>query len=228
MIYSFIWLFFVNMSLLIRCVIIALVVTNVLGNNKNGNGKSNGNGNGKSNGNGNGKTNGNGQTNGNGNGKTNGNGIGHSNGNGNGHSAGLTPGNGNGQGNGNGHGSYAQPPISSSFKDVFLPGLGKKPTLGTTRSTCWARGGICVDIRQCPSLHMDVGVAGCSWGYKVCCKVHILGAPTVGSQRRYSVPVINNLDDLGASLEIIALRNSMLLSSWQSKNDDIHLDELLN
>ncbi|XP_050553299.1 uncharacterized protein LOC126910602 [Spodoptera frugiperda] len=122
--------------------------------------------------------------------------------------------------------------VSSGYRDVFLAGMNGKPTLGTAGSTCWARGGICVDLHQCPSLNMDVGVAGCAWGYKVCCKTHGLLSPTVGTQRRYAIPVINSLDELGTSLEIIALRNSMLLSSWQrEKNpetDDVHLEDLLN
>lgn len=96
---------------------------------------------------------------------------------------------------------------------------------GTTTSTCWARGGICIDIRECPSLQMDVGVPGCSWGYKVCCKVHKFLSPTVGLSRRYDIPVVKDLQDLGASLDILALRNSMLLTDWKtskSSNSDEH------
>lgn len=67
---------------------------------------------------------------------------------------------------------------------------------------------------------MDTGVAGCSWGTMVCCKIHTLGSPTVGTARKNTIPYINNLDELGTPLEIIALRNSMLLASWQSEKSE--------
>ena len=67
---------------------------------------------------------------------------------------------------------------------------------------------------------METAVAGCSWGHMVCCKVKPVGEPTVGYSRKSTIPHIDNLDELGTPLEIIALRNSMLLSSWQSEKSD--------
>ncbi|KAJ8734121.1 hypothetical protein PYW07_014672 [Mythimna separata] len=123
--------------------------------------------------------------------------------------------------------------LPETFVDVFKPGSNGRPTLGTTQGTCWARGGICVPIKSCPSLNMDVAVSGCAWGYMVCCKVHAKQTPTVGNARKDSIPVVTYLEELGTPLEIIALRNSMLLSRWQSEksesNNNINiLGDLLN
>ncbi|CAB3237112.1 unnamed protein product [Arctia plantaginis] len=95
---------------------------------------------------------------------------------------------------------------------------------GTSSSTCWARGGICVDIMRCPSLKMDVGVPGCSWGYKVCCIIHRLLSPTAGAVRRAHLPIIRTPEDLGSNLITIAERNSLAVSGDMDQdpaNDEV-------
>lgn len=115
--------------------------------------------------------------------------------------------------------------LPDTYKDVFIPGSGKKPALGTSSSTCWARGGICVDIMRCPSLKMDVGVPGCSWGYKVCCVIHKMLSPTAGTLRRAHLPIIRIPEDLGSNLVAIAERNSLAVSYSGDKGQDQAEDE---
>ncbi|KAJ0181096.1 hypothetical protein K1T71_003181 [Dendrolimus kikuchii] len=79
--------------------------------------------------------------------------------------------------------NYVPQKIPNTFRDVFLPGSNGKPSLGSSKATCWIRGGICTEINSCPSFKMDVAVPGCDWGHKVCCKVFKFNSPTVGQFR---------------------------------------------
>ncbi|CAG4924911.1 unnamed protein product [Colias eurytheme] len=73
--------------------------------------------------------------------------------------------------------------VITRYKDIFMPGLNGKPQLGTSSATCWARGGVCVHIRECPSMDFDSGVFGCTQRYKVCCRKIRPLSPTVGIKR---------------------------------------------
>lgn len=97
---------------------------------------------------------------------------------------------------------------------------------GTSSSTCWARGGICVDIMRCPSLKMDVGVPGCAWGYKVCCIIHKLLSPTAGVLRRANLPIIRIPEDIGSNLITIAEKNYLAVSSPGDMGQDQAEDEV--
>ncbi|CAK1599664.1 unnamed protein product [Parnassius mnemosyne] len=109
-------------------------------------------------------------------------------------------------------------PILNSFVDVFAGGKGGKPERGTMRSTCWARGGICVEIRHCPQMIFDAMVPGCNRNYRVCCKVR---SPTVGiSRKNIFMPIdgsnMLNLEDSVITAKAIKnynfLRNLMVLN----------------
>ncbi|XP_047514977.1 uncharacterized protein LOC125056085 [Pieris napi] len=84
--------------------------------------------------------------------------------------------------------------LLTKYTDVFAPGMNGKPQLGTGQATCWARGGVCVHVRHCPSMNFDAAAFGCSQGYKVCCRVQQPLSPTVGIQRTNDAPY-----DLGSS-----------------------------
>lgn len=81
------------------------------------------------------------------------------------------------------------------------------------RTTCWARGGVCIDIRDCPDLNIDVNVPGCNRGYKVCCKIAKVLPPTVGIKRTsnnaYSA---EDFDD--HSINIAAQENAEILKLY--------------
>lgn len=87
---------------------------------------------------------------------------------------------------------------------------------GTTSSTCWARGGICIDIRECGTAFFDASVTGCTKGFKVCCKVLNFGPPTVGQNRRHSDATIHsNLDELDmARVTKLAMKNNEILWNY--------------
>ena len=84
---------------------------------------------------------------------------------------------------------------------------------GTVGTTCGARGGECVDAKQCPGPRMDIGATDCSWHSKICCKTDSAIDRTMDSDKRDTIPLISDLDELGTPLEIIAMSNSMLLSN---------------
>ncbi|VVC91801.1 unnamed protein product [Leptidea sinapis] len=62
----------------------------------------------------------------------------------------------------------------------------------TGRATCWARGGVCVHIRQCPSFTFVIGVYGCNQRFHVCCKNFKPLPPTVGLQRFFHNPAVDS------------------------------------
>ncbi|XP_045513370.1 uncharacterized protein LOC123707403 [Pieris brassicae] len=84
--------------------------------------------------------------------------------------------------------------LLTKYTDVFKPGMNGKPQLGSGQATCWARGGVCVHVRNCPSMNFDAAAFGCSQGYKVCCRILQPLSPTVGIQRTNDAP-----SDLGSS-----------------------------
>ncbi|RVE54350.1 hypothetical protein evm_000835 [Chilo suppressalis] len=94
-------------------------------------------------------------------------------------------------------------------------------TLGTPRATCWARGGICVRINECRSLNFDPAVPGCARGYKVCCRVHKFGSPTVGSVRKGPEIVVlpSNIDALDQDIvkEVATVNKNILKLFIKSK-----------
>lgn len=75
---------------------------------------------------------------------------------------------------------------------------------------------------------MDVGVAGCAWGYKVCCKVHNFPSPTTGVLRRFDLPIIKDLNEIGAPLELMAIKNTMFMTNWKPEMDDVSLEDLMH
>lgn len=65
---------------------------------------------------------------------------------------------------------------------------------------------------------MDVGVAGCAWGFKVCCQMFKFESPTVGIKRTHDDAVIHSINDLEQEpLEEIIARNSLYLFNTHYK-----------
>ncbi|KAL0895851.1 hypothetical protein ABMA27_011875 [Loxostege sticticalis] len=98
-----------------------------------------------------------------------------------------------------------------TYHDVFLPGAGGKPTLGTTKATCWARGGICIHIQYCTTFQFDTSVAGCTTERRVCCKMHKFGSPTVGPARK-SGPLVSS-SSLG-ELDLQSVRDVAAVNAY--------------
>nr|XP_053601239.1 uncharacterized protein LOC128669974 [Plodia interpunctella] len=100
--------------------------------------------------------------------------------------------------------------VSKEYLDVFLPGASGKPTFGTMRGTCWGRGGICVHIKECPSLKMETSIPGCAWGFMVCCKVIPVARPYGSGRRGRQVLVFSsNMQEFDTnSIKAMAMKNS--------------------
>ncbi|XP_026324212.1 uncharacterized protein LOC113233331 [Hyposmocoma kahamanoa] len=112
--------------------------------------------------------------------------------------------------------------LPNNWKDVFVAGSAGKPTLGTTGATCWARGGICVDIRECPWLVFDGNVPGCMKDFKVCCKSR-LQTPSVGHRRKNKInkiPIFSNLEELDQEVLFTMDRNNFKYLGMEALTDN--------
>ncbi|OWR52545.1 hypothetical protein KGM_204493 [Danaus plexippus plexippus] len=95
------------------------------------------------------------------------------------------------------------PLLPPTYKDIFIASKGGRPQLGTTSATCWARGGICIQVRHCSSdKGFDATVSGCSSRFKVCCRVFKQLPPTVGVQRSRQIEKDDDeeIEDIDKSL----------------------------